>query len=219
MSETEFLLWVRGPAFNAALFIMLAGIVVRFLQILLLGRKANLAEARGSETGGGLHTLWRRSVPDADSFHRSGFTIIAGYVFHIGLFIVIFLFVPHILVFERALGFGWSGLPSNIIDAITVVTMFALLAVLLHRLINPVMRMLSGFSDYLVWLVTFLPLLTGWLAFNRLGLSGPMLIALHILSVELLMVLFPFTKLSHAFTLFLARWYNGAIAGYKGVQS
>ena len=43
--------------------------------------------------------------------------------------------------------------------------------------------------------------------------------ALHILSVELLMVLFPFTKLSHAFTLWIARWYNGAIAGYKGVQS
>jgi nitrate reductase gamma subunit len=57
------------------------------------------------------------------------------------------------------------------------------------------------------------------MAFNRVGLSGPMLIGIHILSVELLMILFPFTKLSHAFTLFLARWYNGAIAGYKGVQS
>jgi nitrate reductase gamma subunit len=57
------------------------------------------------------------------------------------------------------------------------------------------------------------------MAFNRVGLSGAMLIGIHILSVELLMILFPFTKLSHAFTLFLARWYNGAIAGYKGVQS
>jgi nitrate reductase gamma subunit len=67
--------------------------------------------------------------------------------------------------------------------------------------------------------VTFLPLLTGYLAFHRVGLSAPMLIGLHILSVELLMILFPFTKLSHAFTLWMARWYNGAIAGYKGVQS
>lgn len=219
MTDAEFLLWVRGPAFNAALFIMLAGIVVRILQILFLGRKTNLAEARGSEAAGGIRTLFRRSVPDADSFHRSGFTIIAGYVFHIGLFVVIFLFVPHIMVFERALGISWSGLPSNIIDATTVVTVFALLAVLFHRIKDPVMRMLSGFSDYLVWLVTILPLITGWMAFNRVGLSGPMLIGVHILSVELLMVLFPFTKLSHAFTLFLARWYNGAIAGYKGVQS
>ncbi len=219
MTDAEFLLWVRGPAFNTALFIMLAGIAVRLLEILFMGRKTSLAEARGSEIRGGFHTLWRRSIPDADSFRRSGFTIIAGYLFHIGLFVVIFLFVPHILVFERLLGFGWAGLPSNMIDATTVVTIFALLAVLLHRLRDPVMRLLSNVSDYVVWLVTILPLISGWLAFNRVGLSGPLLIGGHILSVELLMILFPFTKLSHAFTLLLARWYNGAMAGYKGVQS
>ena len=219
MTDAEFLLWVRGPLFNAALFIMLAGIVVRFLEILSMGRKTNLAEARGSEMAGGLNTIWRRSLHDADTFRRSGFTIVSGYLFHIGLFTVILLFVPHILVFERLLGISWPGLPSNIVDATTVVTIFALLAVLLHRIKDPVLRMLSNFADYLAWLVTILPLITGWLAFNRVGLSGATLIGLHILSVELLMVLFPFTKLSHAFTLVLARWYNGAIAGYRGVQS
>ena len=71
----------------------------------------------------------------------------------------------------------------------------------------------------LVWFLTILPLVTGYLAFHRVGASGPAMLAVHILSVELLMVLFPFTKLSHAFTLWLARWYNGAIAGYKGIQS
>jgi len=219
MTDTEFLFWVRGPAFNAATFIMCAGLVIRFLEIFLLGRKADLAEARGSAAAGGLRTMLRRSIPDAGSFERSGFTIVSGYIFHIGLFIVIFLFVPHILVFETATGLGWPGLPSNIIDATNVVTMIALLAVLIHRIKDPVMRMLSEFNDYLVWFVTFLPLLTGYLAFHRIGLSASMMIGLHILSVELLMVLFPFTKLSHAFTLWMARWYNGAIAGYKGVQS
>jgi len=219
MTDTEFLFWVRGPAFNAATFIMCAGLVIRFLEIFLLGRKADLAEARGSAAAGGLRTMLRRSIPDAGSFERSGFTIVSGYIFHIGLFSVIFLFVPHILVFETATGLGWPGLPSNIIDATNVVTMIALLAVLIHRIKDPVMRMLSEFNDYLVWFVTFLPLLTGYLAFHRIGLSASMMIGLHILSVELLMVLFPFTKLSHAFTLWMARWYNGAIAGYKGVQS
>jgi len=44
-----------------------------------------------------------------------------------------------------------------------------------------------------------------------------MLLALHIMSVELLMIAFPFTKLSHAFTFLLARFYNGAVTGLKGV--
>ena len=219
MTDTEFLLWVRGPAFNVATFIMCAGLVIRLLEIFLLGRKTDLAEARGSAAAGGLRTMVMRTIPDAGSFQRSGFTLVSGYIFHIGLFIVIFLFVPHILVFETATGLSWPGLPSNIIDAANVVTMIALLAVLIHRIKDPVMRMLSGFADYLVWVVTFLPLLTGYLAFHRVGLTAPMLIGLHILSVELLMILFPFTKLSHAFTLWIARWYNGAIAGYKGVQS
>jgi nitrate reductase gamma subunit len=43
-------------------------------------------------------------------------------------------------------------------------------------------------------------------------------LALHILSVELLLIVIPFTKLMHLFTFALARWYNGAIAGRKGVK-
>ena len=219
MTAIDWLLWARGPAFEIATVILVMGMIVRFIEILMLGRKENLAAPKGSATAGGFRTMVTRSIPAEGSLQRSPFTIMVGYIFHIGLFVVIFLFVPHILVFERALGISWGGLPSNIVDATTVVTIVALVSVLLHRIKDPVLRMLSNASDYLVWLVTILPLITGWMAFNRVGLSGPMLIGIHILSVELLMILFPFTKLSHAFTLFLARWYNGAIAGYKGVQS
>jgi nitrate reductase gamma subunit len=50
-------------------------------------------------------------------------------------------------------------------------------------------------------------------------LTPQLLLVLHIGSVELLMVAFPFTKLMHAFTLFMARYYNGAMAGRKGVNA
>jgi len=219
MTETELLLWARGPGLTIATIVMVGGILVRLLQIFLMGRKANLAAARGSEMSGGFGTILRRFVTDAGTFKRSTFTIVSGYIFHIGLFIVIFLFVPHILLFKSTFGVSWPGIPSNVVDAVTVITIIALLAVLVHRVLNPVTKLLSDFNDYLVWFATILPLITGWMAFNRVGFSGPMLLALHILSVEFLMVLFPFTKLSHAFTIFVARWYNGAIAGYKGVQS
>ena len=219
MTETEFLLWVRGPALQIATIVFVLGIVARILQMVMLGRKGNLAEARGSAVAGGLRTMVTRSVPDKGTFQRSTFTIVSGYIFHIGLFVTIFLFAPHILLVDEVFGLSWPALPTPVVDATAVVTIIALLAVLIHRIKDPVMRFLSGFSDYLVWLVTFLPLLTGYIAFHRIGLSPPMLIALHILSVELLMVLFPFTKLMHTFSLFIARFYNGAIAGYKGVQS
>jgi nitrate reductase gamma subunit len=212
-------MWVRGPGFQIATVIFALGVVLRLAEIIMLGRKANLAEAKGSEMSSGLRTIVTRTVPDASTFKRSAFTITAGYIFHIGLFIVIFLFAPHILLFKDVLGFGWPALPSTVIDAVSVVTIIALIAVLIHRLKDPVKRFLSNFDDYLGWFVTILPLVTGYIAFHRVGMPAPTLIAIHILSVELLMIVFPFTKLMHAFTIFLARWYNGAISGYRGVQS
>ncbi len=219
MSEIEFLSWVRGTGFQLAVIIFIAGVVIRFGEILLLGRKKNLAEAKGSEMSGGLRTIISRSIPDKTTFQRSAFIVVAGYVFHIGLFVTIFLFAPHILMFKAVIGFGWPSIPTGIVDATTVVTIIALFAVLINRMRNPVLRFLSTKEDYFVWFVTILPLITGYIAFHRIGTTAPTLLAIHILSVELLLVVFPFTKLMHTFTLVLSRWYNGAISGYRGVAS
>ena len=219
MSEIELLNWARGPGFQIAVIIFIAGVIIRILEILLLGRKANLAEAKGSEMIGGLKTIVSRSVPDKGTLKRSTFTIVSGYIFHLGLFITIFLFAPHILMFKEVSGLSWPSLPTPIVDAVTVVTIITLLAVLAHRMQDTVLRFLTNRVDMLVWLVTILPLITGYIAFHRIGTTAPSLLAIHILSVELLLVVFPFTKLMHAFTLFIARWYNGAISGYRGVDS
>ena len=219
MSEIEFLNWVRGPGFQIAIIIFVAGVIIRFAEILLLGRKPNLAEAKGSEMSAGLRTIVSRSIPDKGTFQRSMFTIVAGYIFHIGLFITIFLFAPHILMFKDIFGFGWPSLPTPIVDAMAIVTIIALLVVLVHRMRNTVLKFISTKEDYIVWLVTILPLITGYIAFHRIGMTAPSLLAIHILSVELLLVVFPFTKLMHTFTIVLSRWYGGAISGYRGVES
>jgi len=219
MSEIEFLNWVRGPGFEIATVIFIAGVIIRVLEIFLLGRKNNLAEARGSEMNGGLHTIVSRSIPDKNTFQRSTFKIVSGYVFHLGLLITIFFYAPHILLFKEILGFSWPSLPSAVVDAFAVITIITLIAVLIHRLRDRVLRFLSTTEDYLVWFLTIAPLITGYMAFHRIGMTAPSLLAIHILSVELLLIAFPFTKLMHAFTLVIARWYNGAISAYRGVQS
>ena len=219
MSAAELLMWIRGPALQFATVVFVIGVVVRILEILVLGRKQDLAAARGSALAGGLRTIFSRSVPDRGTLQRSIFNVVAGYIFHFGIFLALFFFAPHILFLHDVFGVYWPSLPTQFIDAVTVVTMITLLAVLLHRISHKVMRYLSRSSDYLAWLLTFLPVLTGYLAFHRIGLTPPMLMALHIASVELLMVAFPFTKLMHAFTLVMARYYNGAMAGRKGVNA
>jgi nitrate reductase gamma subunit len=219
MTEIEFLAWVRGPGFQIAVIIFTLGTLIRLAEILLLGRKPNLAEAKGSEMMSGLRTIITRSGATKEELQRSIFSHAAGYIFHIGLFVAIFGFAPHILMFKDVFGISWPSIPTPVVDAVTVVTIITLLVVLVRRMIHPVLKFLSNFGDYLSWLVTFLPLLTGYIAFHRMGLTAPSLLAIHILSVELLLIVFPFTKLMHAFTLVISRWYGGAFAGYRGVKS
>ena len=219
MNGADLLLWVRGPGFDIALAIMVVGLLLRGFEIFGLGRKVNLAEHRAGEMGSGLRTVWSRTFPQPEMWKSSTVKIIAGYVFHLGLFVVIFLFAPHIQLIDSVLGLSWPALPSAVVDAFAAITILAMIVVLANRLSNPVLKYLSGFGDYLAWTVTLLPVLTGYLAFNHLLLPYTTMLALHILSVEVLMVLLPFTKLAHTFTLFAARWYNGAISGVKGVQS
>ena len=111
------------------------------------------------------------------------------------------------------------ALPRGVIDIAAALSIAAMVALLVHRYIDPVKRLLSDYQDYLTWLLSFLPLLTGYLAYHRLVNPYPLILGLHILTVNLLLVVFPFTKLTHVFTTFIARWYNGAIFGRKGVQS
>ncbi|MEB4591600.1 hypothetical protein VSS37_11465 [Candidatus Thiothrix sp. Deng01] len=220
MNEVDFLLWVKGPAFTFAAVVFIAGVALRLFEILSLGRKQNFAVPKGNPMQGGLREIWRRSLPvDKPTFQRSLFTIVGGYVFHIGLFVVILLLGAHIALIRSVIGFGWPNLPTPLVDAFAVITMLALLAVLAHRLRHPVKRFLSTPTDYVVWGATFLPLLTGYMAYHHLLLSPQLMLALHILSVEFLLVIFPFTKLMHTFTLFLSRWYNGASMGMRGVKS
>ena len=219
MSALELLTWARGPGLAIALAICAFGILLRLFEIFSLGRKADLSRAREHSPGSGWRTIFSRSLPPPGLLKRAPVTYIGGYVFHLGFAITLLFFVPHIELARSLVGIGWPGLPMPVVDISAVAAMLGLLAVLASRLANPVKRFLSGFQDYLAWLLTFLPLASGYLAFHHLLIDYTLALALHILSVELLLVALPFTKLFHTVSVFVSRWYNGDIFGRKGVAS
>lgn len=219
MNAVEFLAWVRGPALTISSIVFVLGMTLRMFEIFMLGRKKNLAELRSSGIKEGFVTILTRSGNvDTYSTRRTQFTHISGWIFHIGLFAVIFLLTPHIEVFASFLGFKWPALRTPIVDLLSVVTMITLLAILFHRITDPVLKYLSTSQDYVVWALTFLPLLSGYMAYHHLFFRYESLLGVHIFTVCLLLFLFPFTKLTHAVTLFISRWYNGMMGGERGVQ-
>jgi nitrate reductase gamma subunit len=219
MTSMDFLMLTKGPLFQAALAVFALGLLVRLVEIFALGRAHNYAAPRGNAALGGLRTMYKRFEPDPGTFKAAPFDVVVGMVWHIGFIVALLLFIPHVEVIKSTLGVAWPALPNPVVDAITAITLLGLLAALVHRLAHPVKRFLSTPEDYLIWGVTFLVMLTGYLAYHRLINPYPLALGMHILAAEVFLVVLPFTKLTHIFTAFVARYYNGAIFGRKGVQS
>ncbi|MCG6977012.1 MAG: hypothetical protein LJE56_11555 [Acidiferrobacterales bacterium] len=219
MTAEALLAWARGPGMQIALAVFFLGITVRIVEMLLIGRAPDLAAPRKSGVAAGWRTVFHRSLPTPGMLKRSPLVFVGGYIFHLGFLIVLVLSVPHIELFHGVWGIRWPGLPRSLIDLAAILSIGAMVALLVHRLVDPVRRFLSRSGDYFAWTVTFLPLITGYFATHHMLLPYTQMLAVHILSIELLLIVLPFTKLIHTFTLFLSRWYNGAIAGRKGVAS
>ncbi len=218
-SYFDLLMWARGTGFNIALIIFAAGIMLRITEIVILGRKKDMAPAKGNPVAQGLKTIFTRSVPRQGLVQYAPVTYIGGYIFHIGFFVAFFFFGPHIALIDDLLGVSWPGVGRAIVESVVAITVLALIALMYTRLTDPVRRALTTFDDYLVWLLSLLPLITGYVAVNKLFGDPTLMLALHILSVELLMIAFPFTKLMQAVSFGFARHYNGAIQGRKGAES
>src|SRR6202050_3285076 len=214
--------FARGPALKVAIAVFCLGVAWRVLAFALLRIRRDLNRPRDSvlkSITGGLLTVGSRSWPHREFIGRTGAGEALGYSYHIGLFAVVLLFTPHILFLKSLIGFGWPGLPSSLITIISVLTLTLFLAVLFRRVTNKVMRMLSNFDDYFSWFITMLVMVTGLAATAHIGGPYQTLLALHILSVDVLLIWFPFGKLMHAFYIFPSRAINGALLARKGAVS
>lgn len=216
----DLLTFARGPALQWALVIFVVGTVWRLAGILLLRRKPDYTEPRSTHTWRGAAKLIVTRTWSKREFRAStAFGQTIGYVFHIGLAIVVFGFVPHILFIRSLTGLSWPGLPSSVVYVAGALTVAALVAALVRRLSNPVMRLISNADDYFSWAITIAPVITGLLAAAHLGAPYQTLLAIHILSVCLLLAWLPFGKLMHVFLLFISRGTTGALFARKGAST
>jgi nitrate reductase gamma subunit len=218
----DLLLFARGLGLKIAIAVFCLGVAWRIISFALLRIRREYSRPRQSlfrYTLGGLLSAGTRSWPHREFIGRTGPGEALGYSYHFGLFAVVLLFTPHILFLRSLLGFGWPGLPSSLITIVSVITLTLFLAVLFRRLTNRVMRLLSNFDDYFSWFITMLVLVTGLAATAHIGAPYETLLALHILSVDVLLIWFPFGKLMHAFYIFPSRAINGALLARKGAAS
>ncbi len=176
-----------------------------------------MAPPRARGWPGALRTLVSRSWT-AEGFTRGAtFHLVAGYMFHIGLFVLLVFAAPHVVfIEERILGFGWAPAPHWLFILAANLAFAGIILLWLRRVMHPVMRKISTFDDHAAAILIFAAMFTGCMALLE---SHDSLRAIHMLTVCLLLIYFPFSRLMHAFTFAISRSYTGAAMARKGVQA
>ena len=220
--------WARGPLLYGALAVFILGIAWRVIAFFRLPAtpvpvappRQPFGKARAMSAAL-RRTLPRRALPQSATLATFN-----PYVFHVGLALVFFGYAPHIAFVARLTGLSWPALPDLVMYLAAAATIVSLLLALMFRLTDPVLRKISRADDMVTWAVTMLPLLTGMAVVGASASDYPLFrpafvyrdpIAVHLLSLELLLVWFPFGKLMHAFLVLPTRMQLATFLGRRGV--
>ena len=208
---------IDGPLWYFSLAVFGIGVVLQLARIIFGKARTDLSLPRGSAGGGALRNVFSRFVPHREIASQIRLPVVAGYMFHLGLFAVIFFAAPHVLFFEeQLLGFGWTPMPHWAFIVASQFAFFGLLVLWLRRLLNPVSKLISTLDDHIAAILTFVVMLTGCLALLQ-GFTALRL--LHRFSVELFLIYFPFSALMHTFTFIPSRAFTGAWFGRRGIDA
>ena len=222
----DLLEFARGPALAFSVVVFALGLAWRLYGIFRRPVRPDYSQPRSeARMAGGVRAIFAKMLPPKHVGIRGAQTANA-YAYHIALALVVLTFAPHIAFVQRYTGIHWPPLPDPVMYIATGVAIVCLLIALMGRLTDRVQRLLSNFDDYFSWVVTLLPLITGMALIERPYYpapvvapelpTAPVLLAVHLLSLELLLVWLPFGKLAHAALVFVSRYRTGADFARKG---
>lgn len=226
----DFLDFTRGPGLLIASVVFALGVCWRLLMLLRRPSMRDLSVTREGAPPrwlGALRGIVRGLWPHKNFGTGALLTSLNGYVFHIGLALVVFGYAPHIAFIQRHTGLSWPALPDVAMYITAGFTLLSLFLAMLARLTDPVLKKISNWDDKITWAVTILPMLTGMALIGEssaaiLARNGHVIyrapVALHLLMLELLLLWFPFGKLMHAFMFVFSRGATGIRFSHRGVK-
>lgn len=207
--------FTRGPLYKTAFWFFVIGMLLRLYQALRAGWKHRAAEdkigraaAAGKSFATGLLVL--PFIPGLKgAFRRKPVIYIAGGLFHLALLVVVLFSKTHMTAWKSVIGFGWPVLPPEVVHWLAAVGVVAMLALLINRIADPVLRLISGPAEWINWLAVFLPMLTGFVLARKLLLAYEVSFTIHMLLVDLLLIWIPLSRISHFIFYFFSRAIHG----------
>jgi nitrate reductase gamma subunit len=215
--------FIKGPLLWIALWIFTIGTILKVFWLFSISFKKDKIIYQ--------HLNWKyifKSIihwvfPLNKAVLKNPFFTLLSYIFHICLIGVPIWLEAHIMLWKESwLGWSWAPMPSGLADWMTLACIAIGLYLLARRFVSRDIRFISTPSDYILIILTLLPFATGYFlshgTLNFVSFLNENMEILHILSAEILLIMIPFTKLSHFTLFFLSRGVIGAEFGRRGVS-
>lgn len=217
----NFYSFVEGPLLWTAFLVFIIGCVMRAVMFYAESRKKDKVIHEHFKWGYVLSTFGRWLLPLNVTVIKNPVYSVLTYTFHICLLAVPIFLAGHISLWEESVfAVSWPALPQNVADWMTLAFLGISVFLLLRRIFSADIRLISTFSDYFLLVVTALPFLTGYFAthgtLNHISFLGNNMMLFHMLSGELMLILIPFTKLSHIILFFFSRASAAVEFGRRG---
>ena len=141
------------------------------------------------------------------------FTIMV-FLFHVCLVMTPVFLLAHNLILKEKWGVSFWTLPETVADGLTIAVIIAGVFFILRRIALAEVRILTTAYDIGIICVAIIPFITGYVAHHQVYDYKFWLYA-HIISGEILLMVIPFTRLSHFVLFFLSRMQLGMDFGIK----
>jgi len=203
---------VRGPLAWVALIIFVLGSLYRMVVLLYTGKKEPVLDSARCVKNANrsiLHGL----LPFGSTYMRRQplFTVIS-FIFHLCVIILPVFLLAHIVLWYESWEIQWWSLPDTLADLMALWVILACVYFIFRRLRRSEVKQVTRPIDFGLLAVILLTFVTGFLAYHQWGPYRPILI-LHIISSEILLVVLPFSKLSHMLFFAFSRAYMGSEFG------
>ncbi len=192
--------WARGPMFKFAFVFMMFGLL-RCLGLTAYGVIKSLRSTDDKNIN--LRMIIKFTLKwlfPLDKVKVKPIYSVISIIFHLSIIITPIFLLAHIVLWKRGLGVGWPALNQQIADILTLTAIASAWLLFLGRIFNKDSRHLSRFQDYMLPPLISIPFITGYLAMhpwlNPFDYTAVMLV--HVLSGNLIFILMPLSKLSHA---------------------
>ena len=205
--------FVRGPLVWIAFIVFFGGLIYQFVRMAALAKKDKVIYPYMSWKYS-LRSLFHWVVPFASKNMRMRYeTTIVTFAFHICLVFVPIFLAAHVVMFSAAWGPSWATFSATTADAMTIAVILAAIFFLVRRLMLPEVRYVTFPSDYVLLAVVMAPFVTGFMA-RMQWFNYETMVIIHMIAGCLMLIVIPFTRLSHMLFFPFTRSYMGSEFGF-----